>query len=355
MVPTIAEITTTAIALPLLDIARIVACIAMLSLAAIIDFKKREIPDKIWAYFGILGILLTIFQLVASSVSFVNVTTTNSSFALNSALTASLIQYTIGIGIIFPIAYVIYRVGLFGGADSKALIAIALLVPPYSSISILTMPLKTHGVVALTVLTNALILSLGNVVYNIARNSFALARGSNIFEGFVEEGRLRKALAFAMGFTSASPKGYLFAMEEISESGKRKFRFHPASYYQFIEEEKQLENSINSNKYKNKNYSSQTMLHQYEEGEITNTIGSKNNEDLSIHHNNNIDDNGKEEENNEDAVVKNFQVNTFSSGKNNKVWVTSALPFIVYIAFGFGVMLVIGDLMGLAIHIAFTR
>ena len=219
---------------------RLAACAAMLILASILDLKTREISDKVWVGFGGLGLLLTAIEFNANSIN--------------------LIQYGLGIGVTAPIAYAIYRSGLFGGADAKALVTIALLLPFYD------MPFKIHGFPAFTVLTNATILTFAHVIHNVIRNSIDLARGRSMFEGF-EESPTKKILAFMIGFRSKEPRGYLFAMES-SEGGSRRFNFRPAAYEEYV-----------------------------------------------------------------------------TNGKN--VWVTPALPFIVYMAVGFAFMIIFGDLLAL--------
>jgi len=250
---------------------RIAACAAMLVIAAIIDVKKREIPDKVWLGFGALGVALIIIEFALPSL-FLETTFTlvpsGSTAVTNTAPTMKLFSYLLGIAIIVPIAYGIYKTSLFGGADSKALIAIAVLLPAYDG-----MMFKLHGFTAMTVLTNALIVSMSYVVYNVLKNGVEIARGRRIFEGF-EESRSRKALAFTMGYRSNSEKGYLFAMEGIDESGKRKFVFNPAEYDDFVS----------------------------------------------------------------------------GSGKKNLVWVTHAMPFIVYLAIGFGITIILGDLLAVIIR-----
>lgn len=194
-----------------------------------------------WIGFGGLGLLLAAIEFNTNSIN--------------------LVQYGIGIGITAPIAYAIYRTGLFGGADAKALVAISVLLPFYD------MPFKIHDFTAFTVLANATILTFVHIIHNVIRNSIDLARGRMMFEGF-EESKARKVLAFMMGFRSNTPKGYLFAME-VSEEGRRKFNFHPATYDEYV------------------------------------------------------------------------------APNTKNVWVTPALPFIVYLAFGFAVMIILGDLLAL--------
>jgi preflagellin peptidase FlaK len=225
----------------------------MLAIASILDIKNREIPDKVWIAFGGIGLAITLFALTDPLAP---------SFIADK--TSYIAHYALGVGLVSVIGYAVYKAGLFGGADPKALVAIALTLPTFEPVY------KLYDFPALTSLTNALIVSLSGMFYNIARNSISLARGIPIFEGMAESG-MRKVLAFAVGFSSASTSSgkYLFAMEERDDLGQRKFVFNPAQYDEF----------------------------------------------------------------------------TQNSGK--RMWMTQALPFIVYIAIGFAVMLIIGDLIAL--------
>jgi preflagellin peptidase FlaK len=241
---------------------RVVTCACMLAIASILDIKSREIPDKVWLIFGGFGAVLTALELFDTPAS---------------ARTAFSIHYAVGISLVSAIGYTTYKAGLFGGADPKALVAIAIILPSYGSGLF-----AFHDFAAISIFSNALIASTTAMMYNIVRNSLAVARGIPIFEG-VNEGKMKRALAFAVGFPSSSPGRYVFEMEAIDESGNRKFRFNPASYNDFAPEEQQQENNK----------------------------------------------------------------------KRTRTWVTSALPFIVYIGIGFAINLVVGDLFALLFNLVF--
>lgn len=232
---------------------RIATCACMLAIASILDIKNREIPDKVWLIFGAAGAILTIFELLLD----------DNSNNDNEGKVAYAIHYFIGIAIISTIGYLTYRAGLFGGADPKALVTVAIILPVYNS------GFQMHSFPALSIFSNAVITSMVAMVYNIIRNSISVAKKIPIFEG-IEESRMRKALAFAAGFPTQSSGKYVFAMEEADDSGRRKFRFNPASYNDFAEQD-----------------------------------------------------------------------------KKSKIWVTQALPFIVYISAGFLITTTVGDLMAL--------
>ena len=225
----------------------------MLAIASILDIKSREIPDKVWLAFGGIGLAITLLALTDPLAQ-----------PVIADKTSYIAHYALGVGLVAVIGYAVYKAGLFGGADPKALVAIALTLPALEA------GYKLYDFPALTSLTNALLISLSGMFYNIARNSISVARGIPIFEGMAESS-VRKALAFAVGFSSPSTSSgkYLFAMEKRDNSGQRKFVFNPAQYNEF----------------------------------------------------------------------------TPNSGK--RMWMTQALPFIVYIAIGFATMLLVGDLLAL--------
>jgi preflagellin peptidase FlaK len=197
---------------------RIATCACMLAVASILDLKNREIPDKVWAVFAGIGGLVLVLELADSS-----------SPVRQSGLTPFLFQYSLGVALISAIGYATYKTGLFGGADPKALVAIAVMLPMFDS------PFRLHDFTAITVLSNALIISISAMVYNVIRNTMSVARGVQIFEG-IAENKAKKALAFAVGFYSDSSGRFLFAMEEHDEKGEKKFRFNPFSYDEFENE-----------------------------------------------------------------------------------------------------------------------
>lgn len=171
-----------------LDSIRIILALSMLGIACASDVKKREISDIIWIVFGIIAAVLIPF-----------------SANINDEL------YKIGIAmIIAPIVIIVWRVGLFGGADAFALIVLAGLVPSATF---------THGIITpFTVLTNTVLLSIVPMLINVIRNSILLAQKRDIFEGF-EETKKRKALAMFIGYRAANPK-FGFSIEK--KQGKKK-------------------------------------------------------------------------------------------------------------------------------------
>lgn len=174
--------------LVLLDQIRIVLAVVMLGIATASDLKSREINDIIWVVFGAIAAILIPFS---------------------ADLNAELLKIGISM-IVAPIALIIWRFGLFGGADAFALIVLAGLTP--------NLTLWGGIITPFTILTNAVILSIAPMIINVIRNTILLATKQNIFDGF-DETTSRKILAMFIGYRATNPK-FGFSIEQ--KVGNRK-------------------------------------------------------------------------------------------------------------------------------------
>ncbi len=132
---------------------------------------------------------------------------------------------SIGISLIVaPFVLIIWRLGLFGGADAFAVIVLAALAPQIT--------LTENVVTPFTVLTNAVILSVIPMFVNLVRNLMQLGMKNDIFEGF-SESKSRRVLAMFVGYRAKNPK-YSFSIER--KAGKKKklnLSLQHAEYAQF--------------------------------------------------------------------------------------------------------------------------
>lgn len=179
--------------------------LTMLILGSIIDYWKREIHDLYWIGFGIVGFLLV----------FLSVDIFENLLVIGFAL------------IIAPFVILIWRMGLFGGADAFALIALAVIAPMAT--------FSENPITPFTTLSNAALLFIIPFLVNIVKNSIAQIRGENIFEGF-EESTGKKIAAMLIGYKSKNPK-FGFSIEKI-EDGKKKLdlAIHHAENQEFCSE-----------------------------------------------------------------------------------------------------------------------
>jgi len=118
----------------------------------------------------------------------------------------------------------VWRLGLFGGADAFALIALAVIAPMAT--------ISENSITPFTTLSNAAILFVIPFLINVVRNTVAQIKGEDIFEGF-DESVGKKIAAALMGYKAKNPK-FGFAIEK-TENGKKKldFALHHAENQEF--------------------------------------------------------------------------------------------------------------------------
>lgn len=170
---------------------RIIIALLMLAVASFMDLRNREVHDLVWIVFGSIGVLMYFIQ----------------------PMTLNIVPLIFSLSFSVGIAFFAYRMGLFAGADALALVALAVIIPVYNG------PNMFHSIAPLTILTNAAILASLFILFNIARNSIALAKGVPLFAEF-EEPRWKKALAFVLGYKTNNPK-FAYSIEVDSVTGKK--------------------------------------------------------------------------------------------------------------------------------------
>jgi archaeal preflagellin peptidase FlaK len=144
-----------------LNILRVLIATIILGYSCVTDWKIRRAPNELWYLMGGIGLLFAVYG-----------------FWQNSFDLDYLIWFVVGVLFIYALVYMIFRVGGFGGADAKALIAIAVMFPapmfPLFSLAGFDFPLAggiMSPVFALAVLGNAvalnIIVPLGMFAYNL--------------------------------------------------------------------------------------------------------------------------------------------------------------------------------------------
>ncbi len=147
------------------DLLRLVA-IPVLGWAAFSDIRTRRVPNRLWLPLAGLGVVLLVWDLLAH----LPPTTFDDRLFL--------VQVGVSVVFVVPFSYLFWRLGGFGGADAKALIALALLLPTYpvyflpsTALPLVEAPL---GVFSFTVLTNTVVVA---VVYPLALGARNLLSG----------------------------------------------------------------------------------------------------------------------------------------------------------------------------------
>lgn len=192
------------------ELIRILLAAGMLGGASFFDMRKREVSDLLWVFFGIIALAVYALE-----------------FAYGG--TFDPLATTIPI-LIAAVSFGIYKSGLFGGADALALVTLAVILPTFSGRLENILPAGSafllHPIVPLVVLSNAVILSLFQIGFNLITNAaYASKNPGRLFEGLEHESIGRKIVAVAIGYRTGRP-GYAFPIEQTID-GRRQFSFAP--------------------------------------------------------------------------------------------------------------------------------
>ncbi|MCS6787774.1 MAG: prepilin peptidase [Aigarchaeota archaeon] len=170
---------------------------AMLAVASVMDLRRREVDDWVW---------LLLASLTLPSTAYLYVLRHDSDYPLMA--TASIAVSTV-------VALLFYRLGFYGGADAKAVIAIAIALPVSLDGN------RFHPFVPITSLLNGLLISLSVPSALLAYNLLVrpLLKGERVFEGLEGVPAHLKLGALLLGTRVDWPKSF-WAKVTVG-SGKR--------------------------------------------------------------------------------------------------------------------------------------
>jgi len=188
-----------------LEASRVLLSLFFLVLSSWQDLKKREVSNKVWAAYGPAGLVLLIMQYFFNSIS---------------VREGDIILWFASIGLTTVIALILFYTGFFGGADSKALICLAIALPVYPSFimkHVTTYVFFFPLAVLVNSVLGASLLTIVIVCYNLSQ----VLRREKLFEGLENESLLSKAVAFATGFKVRTEKmkgsSFYFLLERFSK------------------------------------------------------------------------------------------------------------------------------------------
>jgi prepilin signal peptidase PulO-like enzyme (type II secretory pathway) len=194
----------------ILDVIGLAASFTFLIYSSWRDIVSREVSDRVWMIFYPVGVALLGARLVAQIGSWQQ--------------TLLSVAITIAISLLLP------YLGLWGGADGKGFICLALMNPVTPSFGVGLLH-TVDPLFPVVVFSNAYVASLCTVLYPVQRNLRTLQRHT-LFEGLEHESLLHKATAFFTGYRvridELDSKPYLFLLESIhlEESRiERSFKF----------------------------------------------------------------------------------------------------------------------------------
>lgn len=179
------------------------------SVGSYYDMKAREVSDKVWLVYAPIGIGLTVGHLILDP--------------------STLLLTIISAAVTALIAFGLFFLGLFGGADAKAILCLGATMPLVPS-SYQTVFGYIHPFFPLVVTITSYLCSTSVIVWlGLSNLGRYVHGGSCMFNGLSEESLWKKILACITGYPCEQAKLrstlYLYPMEDVLEtnSGPRRF------------------------------------------------------------------------------------------------------------------------------------
>jgi len=194
----------------LLDLAGLVASFTFLGYSSWRDIVSREVPDQVWILFYPVALAMITVRLVTQTNSW------------------PLISLSIGSAVLLSL--VLPHLRLWGGADAKAFICLAIMNPLVPALDGGFLGIA-NPLFPLVVFSNAYIASLASILYPIQRN-LRSHPFNRLFDGLKGETRFHKIAAFLTGYRVSirelESKPFLYLLESVSGQGpiaRRRFSF----------------------------------------------------------------------------------------------------------------------------------
>ncbi|MEA3325388.1 MAG: A24 family peptidase C-terminal domain-containing protein [Euryarchaeota archaeon] len=141
----------------MIDLIKLFICLAFLLYSCRCDLKTRTVPNELWGVVFVAALPLVIADALAQGARY-------------------LLSMAVSVVGIYVFVYILFQLGAFGGADAKALIALAFIFPAFPDMTVFGCGLPLSGVppldiFAFSTLANAVLLTivvpLGILAYNL--------------------------------------------------------------------------------------------------------------------------------------------------------------------------------------------
>ena len=173
------------------------------------DYKTREVSNRVWAIYAPIALALSLSELLLFEPS-------------------QLPFYGLSFGVTAAIALLLFYAGGFGGADSKALMCIALALP-FAPVALFT-PLLAGAVsptsqviFPITIFGNAVLFAAASGIYMIVRNVvWHRKTKTKMFQGTLAGESIGKKFVvlitgYKMSVSNVKAKWHIFPMEDVDD------------------------------------------------------------------------------------------------------------------------------------------
>ncbi len=189
--------------------ASVAVSLAVLIYASWRDYVCREVSNKVWVIYGPIALALTLSELLLFEQS-------------------SLTWFALSAGVTIAIALLLFYTGGFGGADSKALMCIALALP-FAPLTLFT-PLVESAIspqstiiYPITIFGNAVLFAAASGVYMVLRNIVWHKKNKMpLFAGTLARESIGKKIlvlitGYKMSIAKVKEKWHIFPMEDVDD------------------------------------------------------------------------------------------------------------------------------------------
>ena len=190
--------------------ANVAFSLAVLLYASWSDYKTREVSNRVWVLYAPIAFSLSLAELLPYEPS-------------------KLPLFGLSFGVTAAISFALFYSGGFGGADSKALMCIALALP--FSTERLFKPLISTGlspisqvIFPLTIFSNAVLFAAASAIYMLFHNIvWNMRHGGKIFEGTLAAASFgKKILVLITGYkvsvAKLREKWHVYPMEDVDDA-----------------------------------------------------------------------------------------------------------------------------------------
>ncbi len=196
----------------ILTAASVAVTVAFLIYASWRDYKVREVSNRVWVIYAPIALALSLTGLLLYESS-------------------KLPLFGISVGFTIGLAFLLFYSGGFGGADSKALMCIAVALP-FAPV-ILSTPLYAAGlsptsqvIFPVTIFGNGVLFAAVSAIYIVGRNVvWHRKTGKKMFAGtLAQESIGKKILILITGYKvtvdKLKAKWHVFPMEDVEDKGE---------------------------------------------------------------------------------------------------------------------------------------
>ena len=191
------------------EAAKVTLSLAFLIYASWSDYKTREVTNRVWVIYAPIALALSLAELLLYD-------------------SAMLPYFGLSVGVTVAIAFLLFYSGGFGGADSKALMCIAMALP-FAPAALFT-PVLASAVSPLsqfifpfTIFSNSVLVAVFAAVALLLYNLFwRVKTGKNLFEATLAgEPFWKKILVLVTGYrvsiAKLKAKWHIYPLEDITE------------------------------------------------------------------------------------------------------------------------------------------